>query len=127
MAETESEAASRSGFKVRPLSRVAKADSSAAGPLDEGTKQKAESSRQRADGRRQDTDAGSTPQSSEKIPPKRTRLRELTDELRTLEAKLRVGGGADKIAKQHKAHKLTARERIDLLLDKNFYQQEIGL
>jgi propionyl-CoA carboxylase beta chain len=28
-----------------------------------------------------------------------------------------IGGGADRIAKQHKAGKLTARERIDLLLD----------
>ncbi len=128
MAETESEAASRSGFKVRPLSRVAKADSSAADPLKtEVTKQKAESSRQTAGGRRQDIDNRSTQSSSEKIPSKRTRLRELTDELRRLEAKVRLGGGPDKIARQHKAHKLTARERIDLLLDKNSYQQEIGL
>src|SRR6266481_307338 len=128
MAETESEAASRSGFKVRPLSRVAKPDSSAADPLKtEVTKQKAESSRQTAGGRRQDIDNRSTQSSSEKIPSKRTRLRELTDELRRLEAKVRLGGGPDKIARQHKAHKLTARERIDLLLDKNSYQQEIGL
>jgi acetyl-CoA carboxylase carboxyltransferase component len=54
-------------------------------------------------------------------------LRELTEELRAVEARVRLGGGADKIAKQHKAHKLTARERIDLLLDKDTYHQEIGL
>jgi acetyl-CoA carboxylase carboxyltransferase component len=107
---------------------VAKADSSTAEPLkSEGTKLKPESSRQTADGTPQDTDTRSKQSSSEKIPPKRTRLRELTEELRALEAKLRVGGGPDKIAKQHRAHKLTARERIDLLLDQNSYRQEIGL
>jgi 3-methylcrotonyl-CoA carboxylase beta subunit len=57
----------------------------------------------------------------------RTRLRELTADLRRLEAKLRRGGGPDKIERQHKQGKLTARERIDLLLDKNSYSQEIGL
>jgi acetyl-CoA carboxylase carboxyltransferase component len=55
------------------------------------------------------------------------RLRELTQGLRQLEEKLRLGGGPDKIDKQHKQGKLTARERIDLLLDKDSYQQEIGL
>jgi acetyl-CoA carboxylase carboxyltransferase component len=55
------------------------------------------------------------------------RLRELTDELRRLEAKLRAGGGPDKIERQHVQGKLTARERIDLLLDKDSYTQEIGL
>jgi 3-methylcrotonyl-CoA carboxylase beta subunit len=55
------------------------------------------------------------------------RLRELTEELQALEARLRQGGGPDKIEKQHKQGKLTARERIDLLLDKASYAQEIGL
>lgn len=55
------------------------------------------------------------------------RLQELTSELRQLEARLRLGGGPDKIERQHKQGKLTARERIDLLLDKGSYQQEIGL
>ena len=55
------------------------------------------------------------------------RLRELTDELRRLEAQLRAAGGPDKIERQHVQGKLTARERIDLLLDKNSYAQEIGL
>ena len=54
------------------------------------------------------------------------RLQELTSELRELEAKLRLGGGPDKIERQHKQGKLTARERIDLLLDKGSFQQEIG-
>src|SRR6476660_2158745 len=56
-----------------------------------------------------------------------TRLRELTDQLLQLEAKLRRGGGDDKIDRQHQQGKLTARERIPLLLDKDSYSQEIGL
>jgi len=59
--------------------------------------------------------------------PSSTRLQELTHELRQLEAKLRLGGGPDKIEKQHSQGKLTARERIHLLLDKGSYVQEIGL
>ncbi len=55
------------------------------------------------------------------------RLRELTAELQVLEAQLRLGGGLEKIERQHKQGKLTARERLDLLLDKNTYAQEIGL
>jgi 3-methylcrotonyl-CoA carboxylase beta subunit len=109
MAETESEAVSTSGFKVRPLSKVAKADSSLAEP------QKAEVSGQKSEVLSSETNAG------------RARLRELTDELRALEARLRLGGGPEKVAKQHKARKLTARERINLLLDKDSYKQEVGL
>ncbi len=55
------------------------------------------------------------------------RLRELTAELQELEARLRLGGGPEKIERQHSQGKLTARERIDLLLDKDSYTQEIGL
>ena len=47
------------------------------------------------------------------------RLRELTADLKRLEAKLRRGGGTDKIERQHKQGKLTARERIELLLTSN--------
>lgn len=56
-----------------------------------------------------------------------TRLRELSEQLLQLEAKLRRGGGPDKIDRQHQQGKLTARERIELLLDKGSYSQEIGL
>src|SRR5512145_105929 len=56
-----------------------------------------------------------------------TRLRQLTEELDQLEVSLRLGGGPDKIDRQHQQGKLTARERIDLLLDKDSYVQEIGL
>lgn len=55
------------------------------------------------------------------------RLRDLTAELLELETRLRMGGGPDKIERQHKQGKLTARERIDLLLDPDSYSQEIGL
>src|SRR5687767_1028733 len=55
------------------------------------------------------------------------RLRQLTDELKQLENRLRLGGGPDKIERQHQQGKLTSRERIALYLDKNSYHQEIGL
>jgi 3-methylcrotonyl-CoA carboxylase beta subunit len=60
-------------------------------------------------------------------PNQNQRLRELTAELRDVEARLHLGGGPDKIDKQHQQGKLTARERLDLLLDKDSYAQEIGL
>ncbi|HKG60399.1 MAG TPA: acyl-CoA carboxylase subunit beta [Pyrinomonadaceae bacterium] len=56
-----------------------------------------------------------------------SRLRELTDQLLQLETRLRSGGGPGKIDRQHQQGKLTARERIELLLDKDSYSQEIGL
>lgn len=58
---------------------------------------------------------------------KQSRLHKLTDEYVRLEHKLKLGGGPEKIAKIHKQGKLTARERIDLLLDKDTFSQEIGL
>lgn len=57
----------------------------------------------------------------------RMRLRELSADLQRLEARIRLGGGADKIERQHKQGKLTARERVELLFDKESYSQEIGL
>jgi len=69
-------------------------------------------------------------ESSRKAPAakqSKKRLRELTAELHSLEAQLRLGGGPEKIERQHKQGKLTARERLDLLLDKDTYAQEIGL
>jgi acetyl-CoA carboxylase carboxyltransferase component len=56
-----------------------------------------------------------------------TRLRTLSDEVRSLEKRLREGGGPDKIARQHKQGKLTARERIDGLRDPGTRFLEIGL
>ena len=62
-----------------------------------------------------------------KTQEQQTRLKELTEEYTRLERKLRLGGGVEKIEKIHSQGKLTARERIDLLFDKDSYQQEIGL
>jgi 3-methylcrotonyl-CoA carboxylase beta subunit len=56
-----------------------------------------------------------------------TRLRELSTEVRELEARLREGGGADKIARQHSQGKLTARERIAGICDQGTRFLEIGL
>jgi 3-methylcrotonyl-CoA carboxylase beta subunit len=99
-----------SRFKVRPLSKIERrveqnADAaepaavSTSSPLPSQTFSKAQSSH----------------------------LWRLTEELRQLEAKLRLGGGRERIEKQHQQGKLTARERVELLLDKDSYQQEIGL
>ncbi|MFN0109817.1 MAG: acyl-CoA carboxylase subunit beta [Blastocatellia bacterium] len=59
--------------------------------------------------------------------PNRSHLESLVVELRTLEERLRQGGGADKIERQHSQGKLTARERIAQLIDPNTHFQEVGL
>ena len=43
--------------------------------------------------------------------------------LREQKAKSRLGGGAERIEAQHKKGRLTARERIDLLLDKGSFRE----
>jgi 3-methylcrotonyl-CoA carboxylase beta subunit len=63
----------------------------------------------------------------EGLKEKKSRLSALSEEFERLERKLKLGGGAEKIAKIHKQGKLTARERINLLFDADAYQQEIGL
>ena len=55
------------------------------------------------------------------------RMRHLLEALHQLEDKLREGGGAQRIDKQHRAGKLTARERIVRLLDTGTRFVEIGL
>ncbi len=62
-----------------------------------------------------------------KISAPSSRLKTLTEEYLRLEKHLKLGGGPGKIEKIHKQGKLTARERIDLLLDAGTYSQEIGL
>jgi acetyl-CoA carboxylase carboxyltransferase component len=58
--------------------------------------------------------AGATPASSPKTTaPALSRV----DELRKLKDQALLGGGKDKIDKQHEGGKLTARERLELLLD----------
>ena len=46
---------------------------------------------------------------------------ELLDELHRRQAEAEQGGGPDRIAQQHKKGKLTARERLDLLLDEGSF------
>jgi acetyl-CoA carboxylase carboxyltransferase component len=48
-------------------------------------------------------------------------LSELTEQLHERRAKAKLGGGEEKIAKQHERGKLTARERIDLLVDEGTF------
>ena len=55
------------------------------------------------------------------------RMRRIAKELRALETRLREGGGPERVARQHKAGKLTARERVQKLFDDKSYAQEIGL
>jgi 3-methylcrotonyl-CoA carboxylase beta subunit len=54
-------------------------------------------------------------------------MRLLVEQLQKLEAHLREGGGPSRIDRQHKAGKLTARERIAKLLDPGAFFLEIGL
>ena len=54
-------------------------------------------------------------------------MRHLVEQLEKLASRLREGGGAARIQKQHKAGKLTARERIAALLDPGSPLLEIGL
>ncbi|HSU33534.1 MAG TPA: carboxyl transferase domain-containing protein [Bryobacteraceae bacterium] len=54
-------------------------------------------------------------------------VHETIEELRQLEAKLREGGGAKKIERQHRDGKWTARERIQALVDGGSEFLEIGL
>lgn len=63
----------------------------------------------------------------EKQKAKGKSLRELAAELKELEDQLKLGGGPDKISKQHQQGKLTARERIEKLFDPDSYFQEVGL
>jgi 3-methylcrotonyl-CoA carboxylase beta subunit len=54
-------------------------------------------------------------------------MRALVAGLEELEDKLRAGGGAKKIEKQHSEGKLTARERVHKLIDPGTMFLEIGL
>ena len=56
-----------------------------------------------------------------------SRLKSLNDEYRQLRARLEQGGGAERIKRQHDQGKLTARERIAALLDRDGPWVEVGL
>src|SRR5215510_10522138 len=55
------------------------------------------------------------------LPP--VSLEERFAELRRLRREAEVGGGEERIARQHKAGKKTARERIELLVDKGSFDE----
>ncbi len=59
--------------------------------------------------------------------PPLTRLKSLTAEYRDLKARLEQGGGPDKVRRQHEQGKLTARERVAALLDRDAEWFEVGL
>jgi len=54
-------------------------------------------------------------------------MKQLVESLLELEDRLRQGGGAKKVEKQHRDGKLTARERISQLIDRSSMFLEIGL
>ena len=56
-----------------------------------------------------------------------SRLKTLSEEYKKLRARLEQGGGAERIKRQHDQGKLTARERVAGLLDKDAPWVEIGL
>src|SRR3979490_2494488 len=53
-------------------------------------------------------------------------LRPLAEDLQSRREKINVGGGPEKIAAQHEREKLTARERLDLLIDEGTFV-ELGI
>ena len=53
-------------------------------------------------------------------------LRPLVEDLAERRARIKLGGGEEKIAKQHEREKLTARERIALLIDEGTFV-ELGI
>src|SRR5450755_4621547 len=58
--------------------------------------------------------------------PATSLLRPLAADLETRRAQIRLGGGSEKVAIQHAAEKLTARERLELLIDPGTWT-ELGI
>ena len=81
-------------------------------------------SARRASTRGEGRSASGTADSSASESP---RLSRLSDELRTLEGRLRLGGGGDRVKRQHAQGKLSARERVVGLCDAGSRFLEIGL
>jgi len=64
--------------------------------------------------------ATSRDNSQESSPPKH---HDRMEELRRISAEAEAGGGEERREREHKAGKLTARERVDLLLDENSFEE----
>jgi len=58
--------------------------------------------------------------------PKTATMADKVAELRAKRAELELGGGRERIQKQHDSGKLSARERVTKLVDKESFE-EIGL
>src|SRR3954452_3736676 len=67
-----------------------------------------------------------TEEKTENLLPGTAPLADLTAQLHARREKAKLGGGEEKIAKQHERGKLTARERIDLLVDEGTFV-EMGI
>ncbi|MGY6571060.1 MAG: carboxyl transferase domain-containing protein, partial [Salinarimonas sp.] len=50
-------------------------------------------------------------------------MKDMLDRLEERRAQARAGGGEKRVAAQHKRGKLTARERIELLLDDGSFEE----
>src|SRR4029078_2990308 len=57
------------------------------------------------------------------IPRSRSAMKEIVEKLEQRRAKAREGGGKARVEAQHKRGKLTARERIDLIMDKGSFEE----
>ncbi len=66
------------------------------------------------------------PASVEKPKPEQKTLTSRVEKLRKNRERIQLGGGQERIDKQHAAGKLTARERIEKLVDRESFQ-EVGL
>jgi len=54
-------------------------------------------------------------------------LRELTADTLKIEGEIKLGGGKKAIERQHEKGRLTARERVEKLIDPGTFFQELGL
>ncbi len=70
---------------------------------------------------------GLTPPDARERAAREAHMGSLVKQLHNLEDRLRQGGGPERIAKQHKTGKLTARERIEKLIDSGSTFLETGL
>jgi acetyl-CoA carboxylase carboxyltransferase component len=70
--------------------------------------------------------AANKPQPEAQAPPPSSLLRPLVEDLQARREHIRLGGGQEKIARQHEQQKLTARERLALLIDAGSFV-ELGM